>query len=208
MTVSNNSIAISHLQILFNSLLEAIEDGDFKTSLLSKFDQSKPNFDGIKIGYCINRFVEAELDFETKGDRGIGRISSNPPRFGAYSRKQLSNVSKSDLESLRENLIEVMLSAYLVGLMFDEKEVPVEAESEVLFDRWIPNIYVTPFDMLGENLQSALLLFCETPYKHLLDIIDRLNLNPKRFLKKDYIHTIFSFYLVAGWGLRHIEMND
>src|ERR1022692_1944815 len=49
---------------------------------------------------CICRFVEAEVDSTTSGERGIGRITLSPPRLGGYLRKQIARLSHQDLREL------------------------------------------------------------------------------------------------------------
>ena len=100
---------------------------------------------------CIRRFVRAELDFETPGNRGIGRTSDACPRFGAKHRLVLQEAEQSVLAELRTLFFRQILAGYLFieyvhDSIFGEQLArhPTMCSTENLFNTWIPQIYV-PF---------------------------------------------------------------
>ena len=54
---------------------------------------------------CVEAFVATELDTQTPGDRGLGRVGTHPPRFGAAFRGKLDDPARQDLASLIERMI-------------------------------------------------------------------------------------------------------
>ncbi|NQU19352.1 hypothetical protein HQ550_04270, partial [bacterium] len=65
-----------------------------------KFEELKKHFNTDKIGHCIERYINSELDFTTVGNRGIGRMTYAIPRLGGYFRSQLSKMSEATLSEL------------------------------------------------------------------------------------------------------------
>lgn len=55
---------------------------------------------------CINRFVDAELDFMTPGERGLGRASTYYPRLAAYERKKISRLGMQEHEILSTRIFD------------------------------------------------------------------------------------------------------
>ena len=207
--MKNQYVSIEEHQIeqVFNEMMDNIEDGNLKTMLQSKFANFKIDFDGKRIGYSFNSFIKAELDFQTPGDRGIGRLSEQIPRFGSYYRKQLSQINHEKIKELYDLIHKVMLSSYLTGVLMlsEDLEESVITNEQELFEKWIPNIYVTPLNSLGAGLKNALLAFCGANLDELLKFLETNQINRGGFLKRDKANEIISYYLLAGCGLRMTE---
>ena len=123
--MENQYVSIEEQQIeqVFNEMIDNIEDVNLKTMLQSKFVNFKIDFDGKRIGYSLNSFIKAELDFQNLGDRGIGRISEQIPRFGGYYRKQLSQINPEKIKELYDLMNKIMLSSYLTGVLMLSESV-------------------------------------------------------------------------------------
>lgn len=98
--------------------------------------------------YCINRFVTAELDFTTDGDRGLGRMTEHWARFGGKYRRIVSALDSESIEDLRRAFSDALLCGYLFSEYLIECAagtlVPRDAfpdGSEGVFERWVPTIY-------------------------------------------------------------------
>lgn len=190
----NISIEKDHIEQVFNEMMDNIEDGNLKTMLKSKFEMFKKEFNGELIEYSFRIFITAELDFRTSGDRGLGRVSEQIPRFGGYYRKQLSRIGQGKIIELYNLIHKIMLRAYLTGVLMlseDLEKAAITNEQE-LFERWIPNIYVTPFNSLGSGLQNALLAFCGSSVEGFLSFLEMNQIKRKGFLKREKINEIIS----------------
>ena len=60
-----------------------------------------------------NRFVDAELDFNTPGNRGMGRMTDYWPRFGGKHRQILRKISGSDLQEVHRLFARQIHCGYL-----------------------------------------------------------------------------------------------
>ncbi len=164
--------------------------GDVSQTVLSAFDTLKPeNDDDRRINaelvqhlrqwfssgdriltdaaeYSINRFVNAELDFETDGNRGLGRMTDDWARFGGKYRETLRSLDSESIQNLRRAFSDQLLCGYLFAeclLQSAGQAVPRDSfpdGSEGVFQRWIPLIYYKfgppSFDeeFSGDNAQS------------------------------------------------------
>jgi len=201
------AITRDQLERAFKAITENLNDGELSRMLNSRFDQFRDNFEGLNIGYCLHNFIVAELDFKSPGVRGIGRLSKHVPRFGSLYRKQLSQIDQHKMEVLYDLIQDLMLKSYLTGvLMLGEELQEIKVNNNIqLFENWIPNIYVTPFNVLGSGLQKALIAFCGSSPDKVIDFLDTNKIKRKGFLRRDKISEIISYYIVAGCGLRITE---
>ena len=211
----NIAIAKGRLERVFEDIMASVEqrmpiDSKSKPELNSRFAKFKGDIDGKRIGYSLHNFITAELDFKTPGVRGIGRLSEEVPRFGGYYRKPLSQIDLDKMEILYGLIQGLMLGSYLTAILtFEEelKEAEVTNDHE-LFEKWIPNIYVTPFNALDSLLQNALLAFCGSTVDSILSFLETNKIKRKGLLGRDKIHEIISYYMVAGCGLRITETGN
>jgi len=199
-----------YLDEAFKGMIVSIKEGNSSAMLRSKYSDFKNDFNGERIGYSLHQYIKAELDFVTNGTRGIGRLSKDVPRFGGYYRKQLSEMNQEKLKILYDLIQMVMLSSYLTGtlMMSDELKQAVVTDKNELFKKWIPNIYVTPFNSLGSGLQNALLGLCNQSFENLLKFLENNKIKKKGVFSKDKANEIISYYMVAGCGLRITEIGN
>jgi hypothetical protein len=98
--------------------------------------------------YSINRFIDAELDFKTAGNRGMGRMTDYWPRFGGKYRDILAGTSTEILEKLKLAFCDEVATGYLFAEHLVEcmSSHPVPRVSfpngrEGVFEQWVPTIY-------------------------------------------------------------------
>ena len=134
-------------EVFLNNSMEAIKDilmEDAVDEYYTKFELFKGLCDYKKIDYCIDKYIAAEFDCRTTGNRGIGRINDNVPRFGGYFRKQMSNLSDEKINELANLFKQSIYIGYLTHVLFMEEtlKTPVVISEQLLFEKWIPGIYV------------------------------------------------------------------
>lgn len=199
---------IEHLEAAMASIIMEISDQqEFLSRIKSKFEQFKKRYDGKRISYCLEKYINAELDFTTPGNRGIGRIGEYVPRFGAYFRKGLSNMSEVDLSKLYEIIQDLILRGYLVHVLFIEESVRDSAISsgKELYEKWIPGIYSSDSSGTNQNLITLLTICSNSAFKTLKDFMNSHKMKGGEFLVKDRTDEIVYYYPIAGFGLRVVE---
>lgn len=171
------------------------------------FEELKRNYDDKKITYCLDKYINAELDFTTPGNRGIGRISEYVPRFGAYFRKALSNMPEADLAKLYSIIQDIMLRGYLVHVLFIEESVrePVISSEKELYEKWIPGIYSQNLPETDENLVRALVICTYSAFETLREFMNIHRMKDQDFFSEDKTDEILFYYAIAGFGLRVVE---
>ena len=105
---------LSHLEKAFNSIQDEVqnypETGKEIQKLFQKnFDEFRKDCNLDMLNYCLGRYIEAELDYVTPGERGLGRISTTPPRFAAYFRKQMVRLSPEKKDELYEFIQDLII---------------------------------------------------------------------------------------------------
>lgn len=182
---------------LFNDRFQQLND---------RFQQLKDAFNAEAIGYCLNRYISAELDYQTAGSRGIGRVTEAVPRFGAYFRKRLSRLSGDAHLELFHLIQDLVLRGYLSQALF-AKEFVVARKYEVpsdLFSAWLPTIYLSS---LPDQVWYLLSDVSYNAYQRLKDFLASNKMSGGGFFSKDKTNEIISGYLAAGWFLRIVECH-
>ena len=185
----------------FNNKTEIVE------RLESNFEQFRNNYNCDVISYCLEKYINAELDYTTPGNRGIGRVSLIVARYGAYFRKQLLLMSKNDLIKLYNLIQDIILRGYLVHLLFYEEPVKISifSKEEELFKKWIPGIYSQDLSKMSDHLQKIMTLCTNSAFKNLKDFMVLHKIKGGGFLSKDKTNEILCYYPFAGYGLRLVE---
>ncbi len=128
------------------SLKEAglFQDSKGQETLSVHIERIRSMFNGETIAFCIERFIEAELDFQSSGSRGLRRISETIPRYGAYYRKHLRSMDANARMEISRLIRNQLLTGYVAVAMFSEHSPDVEADNhsaEEIYRAWIPMIY-------------------------------------------------------------------
>jgi hypothetical protein len=195
--------------VYINKSMEAIKgilNDELIDECYTNFEIFKQSYDRGKIDYCIDKYVAAEMDYITPGLRGIGRMNEDVPRFGGYFRRQLSGVSKDILDELASLFKQSIYIGYLTHVLtFEEKpKNPNITSPQILFDKWIPGIYVSNIAKVP-NLRSFLYGAVNDTMLEAKSIMKTNKLKGGGLFNQDKTDLILSFYPVAGFGLRARE---
>ncbi len=210
-------------------LYALIENPELLKAMKPVFEKIQANFNSEAIDYCISNFLDAELDFQTHGDRGIGRTTSFIPRLGAYIRKYMKKFTTEDMILLRASIQGVILTRYLrmgyiiYTLSLSDELFARKVDSNELYKAWIPTIYysvdtiideitnkyVTQITNVPEEIQEAFEnLWLHFVLSTLENIINKYNIKINGILSKNKLPTIFDYYSMAGRNLRVLEIME
>lgn len=202
-------------EVLVEDLDQAMEDvrevldGEDKAEYESKYEKLREVFSPETVGRCIGKFITAELDHEEPGMTGIGRTTETTPRLGAYFREPLSALpegSRSELSRLMKNII---VRGYLTQALFNKgtaKETPIRKVEE-LYEKWIPSIYA-PSTRMPIRAWSLLSRVGGKAYSKLKDFLKAHDMKGGGFFSVDKTDDILAHYLLAGFLLRGVEIQD
>ena len=204
---------IEHLEEAFLLIKEElnnkteIDETEIVEQAELNFEQFRNNYNCDVLSYCLEKYINAELDFTTPSDRGIGRVSLIIPRYGAYFRKQLLLMSKNNLIKLYNLIQDIMLRGYLVHLLFMERPVKISdiLTGEEIFEKWIPGIYSQDLSKMPEPLRKIMILCTNSVFTDLEDFMVLHKMKGGGFLSKDKTNEILCYYPFAGYGLRLVE---
>jgi len=209
---------IDHLKSTFSSIRTILSKSEksFLETIESMFNQLISEFNSEAITYCLEKYIGAELDYTTPGGRGLGRMTTNIPRFGAYFRKPLSTLSSQELNELYFLIQDFCLRGYLAHVLFVEEPIKHAKLSSgvLLYKAWIPRIYVSnPLEM-GSNLRTYIDACTVSLFKVIYDFIRQHGMKggilfnrAGSFLSMGKINEILSYYILAGFGLRVVEVS-
>ncbi|MFA5015026.1 MAG: hypothetical protein WC549_05745 [Actinomycetota bacterium] len=182
----------------------------------SKFKQLISDFNSDAITYCLEKYIGTELDYTTPGSRGIGRMTTMIPRFGAYFRKSLSKLSHQELNELYFLIQDLCLRGYLAHILFMKEPISHAnlSSGASLYKEWIPRIYVSdPFEM-GLNLRIYIDVCTVSAFKAIYDFMRQHGMKSGilfnkagSFLSIGKVNEILSYYILAGFGLRVVEVS-
>ncbi len=200
---------LSHLEKVFNSIQEEVqnypETGKEIQKLFQKnFNEFRKDCNLDMLNYCIGRYIEAELDYVTPGERGLGRISTTPPRFAAYFRKQMARLSSEKKDELYELIQDLILGSYLIRTLFyTGKSRRYNKNIKKLFESWISKIYISGdlFDQQSEFIRDMFAISTKSALKNLHTFFEINNFKGGGLFSRDKTHDILMFYVIAGGGL-------
>ena len=208
-----------HLESLFLSFQTIFSKSKKSTleTIEAKFKQLISEFNSEAITYCLEEYIRAELDYTTPGSRGLGRMTTNIPRFGAYFRKSLSKFSHQELNKLYSLIQDFCLRGYLAHVIF--VEVPIRhaklSDSTLLFEEWIPLIYGSDPTELGQNLKTWIDVYTTPAFKAVYDFMKQYKMKRSilfsgagSFLSIGKVNEILSYHILAGFSLRAVEIRE
>jgi hypothetical protein len=163
--------------------------------------------DGLCV--CLNRLVEAEMDYITSGNRGLGRASTQIPRLGARFRRQMQSLGDGDFDELAGRVAAVMVGGHRGALMFGNASVgaPVIGDPEELFRRWTPRIYAEPVSNMTEGEGNVVDTGVSDGYDRLEAALEKGGMRERRLLGGKKLPTMLAYYAAAGFILRVIEVH-
>ncbi|GEM_PF-5726194 len=208
MEYDNITHALLHVQ---KSLLDQIVDDPKTCERIKKHsEQINRVLSSANINYCLNLYIDAELDYETAGNRGLGRVTEAVPRLGAFFRRHISKLSTADLESLRIGMRVQCLLGYMTHVIFLEDEIIADASSlyaDELYKEWVPTIYSNIFSELPESA-GPVFAMCSEPGTDVLNkFFHDHGMKAGWFQSKNLINGILGYYFIAGLCLRKAEIK-
>jgi hypothetical protein len=202
---------MSHLDKSYQQLWKPLPPLD--AAMMEKFnaayDELRASFNAEAVGYCLSKYINAELDYVTPGDRGIGRMSTAMPRLGAYHRKKMAALDASGRLRLYSLIEDVMLRSYLSVVLFWEHraEHPLReakyVDPTVVYDRWFPTIYMGgPYEV---NKSEDLWVTAGPALENLMGFFSEHKMSGGLFSNDKFLRGMISFYAIAGAAIRLTE---
>jgi len=180
---------------------------DNATAIKKNFEDSYKNTDPKNMSQCTEKFVQTELDHETSGDRGIGRLTDTMPRLGAYFRSSFSELDEVSQNELGILIAKLIAKGYIFIPMSNSKpkEKTLSFTDDELYKEWIPQIYTFKLNVMSENVWNLLLAITEKDFKDIKNFFDKHNMKGGGLFSKDKTDDILNSYLIAGVALYFIE---
>ncbi len=172
-----------------------------------KISKLKNNHDFTVPEYCIDKFIKSEMDQQSPGLRGVGRVTNETPRFGGYFRENINHFYEDEIMELEVLFKEIIYIGYFTHVMlYEETLKSAELEDKYkLYQMWI--MYILGFD---NNFFSQSIAKVEKASQKAVDNLKE-KLNKLEFPMSDHeeeiLDRILRFYGVAGLTLRRREMG-
>ena len=201
---------IADLEKAFFSIQKVFaEEHNLLNTIESRFSELIPLLNIEAISFCIDNYLTAEMDYHTQGNRGLGRMSDNIPRFGGYFRKPLSSLSQEDKAQLLTYFQDIILRGYLVHALFAEAKIdkPIQTDITTIYEKFIPSIYMTNPSNMGEKLQNVLYASINTAMNDIKSFLDKKGMKGGGFFSTDKTDYILIYYPLAGFVIRAIEVR-
>lgn len=181
---------------------------EWSSELEPQLDELRDAFSGEAIDHCLDRFIQAELDFESPGNRGLGRLSEAVPRYGAHYRRHLRRLDPEELSTIDSLIRTQVLTGYLSFVL--PREEPVEStgvgDGNHLFRQWIPHIYSSSLaNAADEESRTLIAILGSDAMQRHLEFLHRHGMKGGGFFASDKTELILFHYHLAGFDLRMIE---
>jgi len=198
---------IKTVEFAIAGILDVFEDSDYVRELKSKSEEVKSSLNYDSLFYCIDKYINSELDSRTRGNRGIGRMTTWIPRLGAYYRKEMSRLSTKNLSELYTLMQDVIFRAYLARPLIVENPISMAklSKGSELYEAWIPGIYVV--DPFGEKLLDMIDACTSTAWESFLNFLKKHGMSRPGTFPNEKMDEILFRYVVAGYYLRVVEVN-
>lgn len=189
-------------QMSYSMMKQHGAPADLLNMLEATLSTLKESFNEQAVGFCLGKYIDSELDCSTKGDRGLGRMTTYVPRLGGHYRKQIAALSSAERDTLFTLIQDMMLQGYLANatLEFDDKGVFAEksiTDSEGVFNKWIPLIYSYDFDEFDQVIGN----FTYSGWERIRDFFEAHKMKVGDNKTKE----ILTYYMLAGFALRFSE---
>ncbi len=174
------------------------------------YEYLKSNVNPELVKYCIDKFITAELDYTTKGNRGIGRFTDIVPRLGAYYRCGFSKLSNIQLDELADLIRDVILRSYIICESFQgNRDITLKRiDFEYIYSEWITNIYNINIDNAEPKLVDIMGICTQSAFDAITQFIKKHKLKKVDIFSQDKTPMILFWYPIAGFALRGIEIQE
>ncbi len=193
-----------------SAMREALRDEPELSEQLGLWDKElRSHFNVVAVGFCFSKYISSELDFRTPGDRGLGRISTEIPRLGAYFRKPMSRLSQSELRDLHGIMQDLMLRGYLTRALLVEAppKQPVLTTAPELYETWLAGFYSSDPSQMGLNLRAVLASVTDSAFATLNGFFGGHGMRGGGLFREDKTGLISMYYPLGGFGVRTIEVG-
>lgn len=182
------------------------DDSETIDSFKRDYQKSKKNIQIDYLNYCIIKYINSELDFETKGINGLGRSSDFWPRLGGYFRDNISQLTTEKIEQLYLLILSLITKSYLFQILLSDipKEISKINTSEELYKKWIPKIYIFDINIIPEDSKNFLFATIENDIELLKKFFKENDMRVSIFSPDKTLH-ILNGYILAGITLRIAE---
>lgn len=167
----------------------------------ARYQELIDGFNYSALDHCLRHYIWAELDFRTPGVRGLGRVSTDTPRFAAHYRRQVGALDRERLAFLYHGIQSIILTSYMIYALLVDGQSPsrtYESEEE-LYHRWLPLIYSSA-GKPKPGVLAALGDMTVDDYERLLEFMQA-----QRMAIDQTTGKILYYYCVAGVNLRYVE---
>ena len=194
------------LDYIFSALIEAGADKAALNQTKARFDNEFSDlFNQQTIYQYIISFARSELDVQTVGSRGLGRMTEYVPRLGGYFRKGMSSLDPAKMDMIQAKLSNCILMAYVAMTVLTPIEVskwktehPFESGCQIstLFRPILGGV-----DWHGLNIALG------KPIAEFRELLGSLGLHGGGFITTDKTDEILTGYATAGVALRQAELG-
>ena len=150
-----------------------------------------------RLTYCMQKLIDAELDHQTAGNRGLGRVSEHTPRLGGYFRKAVSKLPQNRVDELKKLISTLMIKSYLAYLLpiLGGVDISDSITAEELYEEWVPQIYA--YDLGADQGTGILWTLVMKDYENVEKYFKANGMKPSLF-GTDKTNLILTGYATAG----------
>lgn len=208
-----NQVSVSTFESAFSSVLDSLRKlsdgtpGDLEP-FITVFAAVKEAFNWEALTYCLGQYISAELDCETPGKRGLGRLTTDTPRLGGYFRRRMAALDRAQLDLLYHLIEKLIITGYLSIVIWVEEEPQKHRmiAGVELYEKWIPGIYHS-LQPLPKEVTSAFTAFCTSSFEELKQFLRSHGMTGGGLFSADKTEKILSHYAFAGAALRFSELE-
>ena len=169
----------------------------------------RSRFNAFAVGICFFKYIDSELDCHTPGDGGLGRMSIEIPRLGAYCRRPLSRLSLPERRELYGLIEDLMLRGYLTRALLLEvpPKDPVLTDAADLYEKWLERLCSSNPSGMDLELRAVLATVTDSAFAALNGFLSRYGIRGDGALEEDKTHAISMYYPVGGLAVRTSEVE-
>jgi hypothetical protein len=203
-------LTLERVDASVSAMGEALRDAPELSERLGFWDKDlRSCFNAYAVGFCFFKYIDCELDCHTPGDGGLGRMSTDLPRLGAYCRRPLSRLSLPDRRELYGLIEDLMLRGYLTRALLLEvpPKEPVLTDAADLYEKWLERCRSSNPSGMDLELRAVLAKVTDSAFAALNGFLRRHGIRGGGVLEEDKTHAISMYYPVAGLAVRTSEVE-
>jgi len=203
-------LTLERVDASVSAMGEALRDAPELTERLGFWDKDlRSCFNAYAVGLCFSKYIDSELDCHTPGDGGLGRMSTEIPRLGAYCRRPVSRLSLPDRRELYGLIEDLMLRGYLTRALLLEvpPKKPALTDPADLYERWLERLGSFNPSRMDLELRALLGKVTDSAFAALNGFLSRRGIRGGDVLEEDKTHAISMYYPVGGLAVRTSEVE-